>query len=280
MDFTEGGFDLGVQVEPFLFLGELVLIAADESDAADVVGAAGHSEAAEDVGLFGQVFEAEAHALDADFSFVVTGRMLHAVDIPDAELIVLDFDHVRLHVVGQILFADAVVAGAVGVFKDDVAGIVHALDDAAVGALFGVFITAVEDNEVGKLRAFGHELTHIGQIIVEGGRVDQRNHLRKFPLDGLFDSEKILDAPDAVVFDDDALGAPPAGGSFSVFFVVVVVVFISSPFGGMRLHAINEDVISPAASNNAVNSFFILSFFSFSFFIIYVKFGCDFMLVF
>ena len=101
--------------------------------------------AAEDEALLGHALHAEGAALDVDSLAVVAVGVLQGVQIEGAELGVADLDDGGVDVVGQILVADAVVHGVVGVLKEDAGGVVHRQHGAAVSALGGLFGAAVED---------------------------------------------------------------------------------------------------------------------------------------
>ena len=138
---------------------------------------------------------------------VVAIRMLHRIQIEHAELRILDLDHRRIHIVGQILVAHAVVHRAVGVFKEDARGIVHCQHRAAIRALRGLLRAAVEDHQIRLVQPVGHERAHVLHINVERRRIHQADNLRKAPAFGLRGGVEVLEHPRAVEFNEHALGA-------------------------------------------------------------------------
>ena len=203
---AEALFHLRVQEDPVVGLGRLAGKLAQEADAADVLGAAGHHVAAEHIAVLGHVLHAEGPAPGVDALAVVAVRVLQGVQVEGAEVLVADGHRVGLHVVGQVLVGHAVVGGAVQVLKEDAGAAVQALHRPPPGALAAVLVAAVEDHQVGLLQAVRHVLAHVLQVHLEGGGVHQVDDLRQRPAVRLLGVVQRLQQPGGVVFDDHPLG--------------------------------------------------------------------------
>ena len=98
---------------------------ADPAAGGDVVGAAGHGFPGKVVEALREFPAAPGLADDGNHLAVIALRMLHAVHVEQAELLIRDPDDIRLHIIGQVLVRDAVIHRAVQVFKHDCGGTVH-----------------------------------------------------------------------------------------------------------------------------------------------------------
>ena len=179
---------------------------ADPAAGRDVVGTAGHGVAGEIIVSFREIRPLPGLADQAYPLPVVAFRMVHAVHIEDAELLVGHPDGIRLHVIGKVFVRDAVVHGAVQVLKEDGGVRVHGAQLPAPGALVETRGAAVDADHVRDLHGIGQDLAHVGHVVVKGAAVGGGDHLRPVPQAGKPERVQLFDSPHGVVFHDDAGG--------------------------------------------------------------------------
>ena len=138
------------------------------------------------------------------FPFVVL-RVVHAVHIKDAVIIVGDFEVIAVHVVRQLNLVGTGIL-AVRSFIDELGFPVDRLDASSDECFVRIVVTAVHDNDVGIPDQVENHLLHVGQIPLNRAAVHQRNDLGRHPFIRIVELHHLIHVPHAVHFDQDHVG--------------------------------------------------------------------------
>ena len=179
-----------------------IVILAGEAHKLDILHAAGHGEAAGHKLILAHPggladLGSEAHG----FARVLL-RILAGIQIPYAEVLVADLDHIRVDVEGQLVRQLVVSHAAIGVFVGDIApaaGLAHRLVHELL-ILGGQAVGPVHHQQFALGKFIQEQLAHVVEVHAEGVRVGGA--------DGLVDDPvlrhgfvQILHHPHAVVFE-------------------------------------------------------------------------------
>ena len=130
--------------------------------------------------------------------------MVHAVNIEDAELLIRYDDRIGFHIVGQVIIGNAVVHGAVGVFKEDGGAAVHRTQLLPPGGLVEIRFATVDADHVRDLHGVCQEFPHVRHVVVKRRAVGYGDHLGPVPQAGQTERVQLVDPPHGIVFQNDA----------------------------------------------------------------------------